>query len=307
MFAGLIFVPSFILAGVLFGLAFGNYMIYFKWLGVVPLSIAVGAYVIRDGLNEWWYIKHPPGLSAVETNILARFFPYYRRLSIPNKKRFERRLSVFRLQKKFQMRLLDKIPGDLQLLVCATGVQITMGMEKQKEYLDNLGMIVLFPKGFITPDINTQLHHVEVNKDVYDCLLLSIDMFSKGIQDVENFYNSGLHGMAKIFKMKYGYSDEDIPCEDQKELLVKLHHLREFKIGFQFIYTGLPTMEIFEMCTEHFFQCPAAMQEALPDVYDYFMDIFHQDPANKTDPVIQQIVTSPEEHDKDVDNGKEAL
>ncbi|MCH2021686.1 MAG: hypothetical protein MK207_04325 [Saprospiraceae bacterium] len=307
MFAGLIFVPSFILAGVLFGMAFGNYIIYYKWLGVIPFSIAVGTYVIRDGLNEWWYVKHPPGLSDVEKNILARFFPYYRRLNIPNKKLFEDRLSVFRLQKKFQMRLLKKIPGDLQLLVCATGVQITMGMKKEKEYLDNLGMIVLFPKAFITPDINTQLHHVEVNNDTYDCLLLSIDMFSKGIQDVENFYNSGLHGMAKIFKMKYGYSDEDIPYENQKELLVKLHHLREFKIGFQFIYNGLPKMEIFEMCTEHFFQCPVAMQKALPKVYNYFMNVYHQDPANKTDPVIQQVITSSEDEETDVHNDKEVL
>jgi hypothetical protein len=119
-------------------------------------------------------------------------------------------------------------------------------------------------------------------------------MFSKGIQDVEHYYNSGLHGMAKIFKFKNGFSDDDIPCEDPKELLVKLHHLREFKIGYQFIYTGLPDMEIFEMCTEHFFQCPVALQKTLPEVYSFFMDIYHQDPANKTDPVIQFIESADE-------------
>ena len=289
MFAGLIFVPNLILAAILFYLAYADYMIYFKWLGIFPLSIGIGAYIIRDGLNEWWAVKNPPGLTAFEKNILARFFPYYRRLSLPNKKIFEDRVSVFRIQKKFQMRLLEKIPGDLHLLVCATGVQLTMGMGNKKEYLNSLGMIVLFPREFITPDINTQLHHVEVNKDIFDCLLLSIDMFSKGIKNVENYYNSGLHGMAKVFKLDNGYSDDAIPCDDKKELLVKLHHIRDFKIGYQFIYTGLPNMEIFEMCTEHFFQCPVALQEQLPKVYNYFMNIYKQDPANKSNPVIQVI------------------
>ena len=48
-------------------------------------------------------------------------------------------------------------------------------------------------------------------------------------------------------------------------------------------------MEIFEMCTEHFFQCPVALQEQLPKVYNYFMNIYKQDPANKSNPVIQVI------------------
>lgn len=291
MFAGIIFIPSFILAIALLLMSYYNYYIpqSMKWISVIPLSIAIGAYIIRHGLNEWWYSKYPPGLSEMEKNILARFFPYYRSLDIRNKKEFEERLSIFRLQKSFQMRLLEKIPGDLQLLLCATGIQMTMGMKRQREFFKQLGMIVLFPKEFITPEINTQLHYVEVNRDTFDCLLISIDMFTKGLQNSEHYYHSGLHGFAKAFKLEHGYSDEAIPYEDKKELLVKLHHIREFKIGFQFIYTGLPNMEIFEMCTEHFFQCPQKFQEELPDVYRYFMDIYHQDPANQPDPIIQNI------------------
>lgn len=291
MFAGFIYIPSLLLAGILFMMSYNNYLVPYAliWICIFPFAIGVGTYIIKGGLNEWWYTKHPPGLSEMEKNILARFFPYYRRLSIRYKKKFEDRVSVFRLQKQFQMRLLEKIPGDLQLLVAATGVQLTMGIEEKKEVLSNLGMIVLFPKEFITPDINTQLHHVELNTDVFDCLLIAIEYFVKGVQDPENYYNSGLHGMAKAFKIQNGYDDETIPYEDKKELLVKLHHLREFKIGYQFIYTGLPTMEVFEMCSEHFFQIPVKMQQHLPEVYDYFMDIYHQDPANENSPIIQNI------------------
>ena len=102
MIAGLIFVPSFIIAGILFVVAYSNYMIHYKWMGIIPLTIGIGVYIIREGLNEWWSIKHPPGLTEFEKNILARFFPYYRRLNLPNKKEFENRVSVFRIQKNFK-------------------------------------------------------------------------------------------------------------------------------------------------------------------------------------------------------------
>lgn len=294
MFAGLIFIPSFILAITLFLLSYNKILLPFSliWLAVIPFAIGLGAYIVRNGLNEWWYVRNPPGLSDVEKDILARFFPYYRKLNVQYKKKFENRLSVFRLQKQFQMRILEKIPGDLQLLVSATAIQLTMGMEDEKEILDNLGMVVLFPKEFITPDINTQLHYVEFNADTFSCLLIAINFFTKGIRDPERYYNSGLHGMAKAFKIKHGYSDDQIPFPDKKELLVKLHHLREFEIGYQFLYTGLPAMELFEMCTEHFFQMPARMQEYLPEVYRYFMDIYHQDPSNASNPIIQNIKSS---------------
>jgi hypothetical protein len=291
MFAGLIFIPFIIIATISFLLAYNNYIIPFKliWVSVIPFSIGLATYIIRNGLNEWWYIRHPPGLSELEKDILARFFPYYRRINVQHKKKFEDRISVFRLQKQFQMRLLEKIPGDMQLLVSATAVQLTMGLEDEKEILDNLGMIVLFPKEFITPDVNTQLHYVEFNTDIFSCLLIAINFFTKGVRDPEHYYHSGLHGMAKAFKLKYGYSDESIPFPDKKELLVKLHHLREFEIGYQFLYTGLPSMELFEMCTEHFFQVPSRMQEHLPEVYRYFMDVYHQDPTNASNPIIQNI------------------
>ena len=58
------------------------------------------------------------------------------------------------------MRLL-KSTRDLQLLVCATELA---NYKNTRRIFKKSGMVVLFPKEFITPDINTQLHHVEVNR-----------------------------------------------------------------------------------------------------------------------------------------------
>ena len=65
MFAGLIFVPNLIVAAILFYMAYADLLIYFKWLGIFPLSLGIGTYIIRDGLNEWWAVKHPRSLFSV--------------------------------------------------------------------------------------------------------------------------------------------------------------------------------------------------------------------------------------------------
>lgn len=289
MLAGILIVPMFILTVVLGLLALTeNLPVEIRWIGVLPFSIGVGLFIIRQGINEWWYSKYPPGLAQLEKDIIARCCSYYIKLNKENKRIFEERVSVFRLQKKFQMRGADKIPGDIQLLLSASAVQLTMGFENQKEFFEELGMIVLFPKLFITPDINTQLHAVELNQDKYDCLLFSVKPFVDGLMRPTEHYHTGLHGMAKAFKLANNITDKQVPCEEPKELLVKLHHLRGFQLGYQFQYTGLGDMEVFEMCTEHFFQCPERLQETLPDVYQYMMDIYQQDPSNRLNPIIQQ-------------------
>ena len=94
-------------------------------------------------------------------------------------------------------------------------------------------------------------------------------------------------------KLERGIHGSDITYYgDPKELLVHLHHVRDFKIGYQFLYTGLGQMEVFEMASEHFFTCPNTLKEQLPNVYDYLMDIYQQDPSNVRNPIIQDISTN---------------
>ncbi|MCP4441303.1 MAG: hypothetical protein GY810_20550 [Aureispira sp.] len=264
-----------------------------KWWCVVPLALATGAFVIRKGINEWWYTKFPLGLAKKEKEILNKFLPYYRNLDEEHKTIFEQRVAVFRVQKEYKMRGIEQVPGDIQLLMSGVAIQLTMGLAHQKEFYPELGVVVMFPKTFITPDYHEQLHAVEFNKDVYDCLLMSINMFVHGITKPKNYYNIGIHGFAKAWKAYNDIKDSDIPYKNTKELLVKLHQLRGFKLGYQFQYTALPTMEVFEMCVEHFFEVPEKMQEVLPGVYASLMNMFMQDPANRSNPIIQVPVAVP--------------
>lgn len=268
------------------------------WIGLVPLVIGVGAFMIRRWVYETWIAKKPPRLSAKEIDILERFFPYYKNLGSEHKIEFEKRVAVFRAQKKFQMRGADKVPGDIQLLVTASAIRLTMGFPYKTEFFPNLGMIVMFPRTFITPDLNEAHHAIEFQQDKFDCILISVNMFVKGLQKPGNYHDSALYAFAKAFKMEHHLKDEDLPY-NRKELLVKLHVLRDFEIGYILKYTALPDFEAFEMATEFFFLFPEKMHEELPDVFNYLVDLYQQDPRNYTSPAVQDVVYAEEETEEE--------
>jgi Mlc titration factor MtfA (ptsG expression regulator) len=276
------------------------------WIGIIPLVIGVGAFMIRRWVYETQIAKKPPRLSAKEIDILDRYFPYYRYLGSEHKIEFEKRVAVFRVQKKFQMRGADKVPGDIHLLMTASAIRLTMGFPYQKEFFPNLGMVVMFPRTFITPKINEAHHAIEFQEDEFDCLLIAVNMFVKGLQEPNGYYDSALYGFAKAFKKEHQIKDSDIPHE-RKELLVKLHLLRGFHIdnlGYVLKYTALPDFEVFEMCTEAFFLYPGRVQKELPKVFDYLVDIYQQDPRNYTSPAVQDVAYEEEEGDTEL--GEEA-
>jgi len=299
----LIVIPCAIASIILGYMAFANLLPDIEWVFCIPLIIGIGTFLMRRPIYEWWISRYPAGLSAKEIDILARHFPYYKRLGAEHKIEFEKRVSVFRDQKKFQMRGVDKIPGDIQLLLSASAIQFTMGFPYQGEFFSKVGTIVMFPRTFITPEMHHQLHAVEVNREQYDCLIIAVNMFVKGLQKPHEYYDSALYGFAKLFKLEHNINDADIPCNAEKSI-EELHNIRGFSNNYIFQYTGLKNYELFEMCTEHFFAIPQTLREKLPHVYEYLVGIFKQDPLNYTSPAVQENDTQEVEDVEVEDMGK---
>ena len=283
----LIIIPSAILLGVLGYLAFFGYIRGYEWLLIFPLITGLSGFLLKRAIYEWWIGRNPEGLSAMEIDILDKHFPYYKRLGAEHKIEFEKRISVFREQKKFQMRAAEKIPGDIQLLVSASAIQFTMGSPYEKEYFSKLAAVILFPRTFITPELNHQQHSVEVNRENFDCLLLAVNMFVLGLKKPREYYDSALYGFAKLFKLQNNIQDSEIPYE-REQLIYELIELRKFKSNYIFCYTGLKEYELFEMCSEQFFALPQMMKEKLPAVYEYLVKVYNQDPLNFTSPNVQE-------------------
>lgn len=283
MLAALIVVPNLIAAGLLFWFLPVDY----AWTCVVPLSIGVGAFIIRRGINEWWYAKFPPRLAEVECRILDKHFPYYRQLNEALKTEFERRVAVFRMLKLFQMRAIEKIPGDIQLLVSAYGVQLTMGFAYRREFYPRMTTIVLFPRTFISPEVNAQLHAVEVNRGkVFDCILLAINTLIDGLKNPREYYQTGIYGFAKAFRLERGDADCALPLGDNPQAAVEsLCARRGFPQDYHRQFTGLAEAEPFELFAEQFFSYPETLRGAFPEVYARLVELFGQDPARRDNPV----------------------
>jgi Mlc titration factor MtfA (ptsG expression regulator) len=282
-----IIIPSAILLGILGYLAFYGYIPGFEWLITIPLVTGLSGFLLKRAIYEWWIGRHPEGLSGMEIDILDKHFPYYKRLGAEHKVEFEKRVSVFREQKKFQMRSAEKIPGDIQLLVSASAIQFTMGFPFEKEFFPKLAAVILFPRTFITPEMSHQLHSVEVNREIFDCLLLSVNMFVLGLKEPKGYYDSALYGFAKLFKLQNNIEDCDIPY-DREKLIYELHQNRAFDSNYIFSYTAIKEYELFEMCSEQFFALPQLLKDKMPAVYEYLVKIYNQDPLSYTSPAVQE-------------------
>jgi Mlc titration factor MtfA (ptsG expression regulator) len=283
----LIVIPSVFILAILAYLSFNGYLPGYEWLMLIPLLTGLSGFLLKRAIYEWWNSRHPAGLSGKEIDILDKYFPYYKRLGAEHKVEFENRVSVFRDQKKFQMRAAEKIPGDIQLLVSASAIQFTMGFPYQKEFFTKLAAVILFPRTFITPEMSHQLHSVEVNRENFDCLLLSVNMFVLGLKQPQSYYDSALYGFAKLFKLENEIQDSDIPY-DRDKLIYELHQNRGFQPNYIFSYTAINEYELFEMCSEQFFAMPQLMREKMPAVYEYLVKTYNQDPLSYTSPAVQE-------------------
>jgi Mlc titration factor MtfA (ptsG expression regulator) len=283
----IIVLPSALILGILVYLSFFGYIPGYEWLMIIPLLTGVSGILLKRAIYEWWNSRYPAGLSAKEIDILYKYFPYYQRLGAEHKVEFERRVSVFRDLKKFQMRAAEKIPGDIQLLVSASAIQFTMGFPYQKEFFPKLAAVILFPRTFITPEMSHQLHSLEVNRENFDCLLISVNMFVLGLKQPNEYYNSALYGFAKLFKLEKNIQDSDIPY-DKEKLIYELHQNRGFSPNYIFSYTAIKDYELFEMCSEQFFALPHLMLEKMPAVYEYLVNVYNQDPISYTSPAVQE-------------------
>lgn len=260
-----------------------------KWMVAFPLVLGTGAFMLRHAIDDWWRRRNPSRLDKMERNILSNFFPYYRALTPPLKIEFEQRVQDFNREKQFQTRGAKTLAGDIQLLLSATAVQLTFGQPRKREFYSNLGMIILYPKTFITPDFNEKLHAVEVNFDEkgYDSLFLAINMFAEGLKSV-SYYQVALLGFARIWLHEKGYTEADFKTS-KEEIAENLPLIRGLDWPFLEEYTAISTEEYhLAALLECFFQRPNQLAQALPGVFDALCERLAQNPTEIDHPVARE-------------------
>lgn len=260
-----------------------------KWMVAFPLVLGTTVFMLRHAIEDWWRRKNPSRLDKMERNILDNFFPYYRALQPSLKVDFEQRLKDFRSEKQFQMRGAKTLPGDIQLLISATAIQLSFGQPWQKEFYPNLGMIILYLKTFITPNFNDKLHAIEVNFDKkgYDSVLFSVNMFIEGLKSVK-YYNTGLLGFATLWLDEQNLKLADFNTTEE-ELQDKLPSVRGLTWDFLTEYTATASSKyLLPALMECFFQRPNALRQQLPEVFEALKTHLGQDTTRIDDPVLRK-------------------
>jgi Mlc titration factor MtfA (ptsG expression regulator) len=256
-----------------------QYPLLKAWGVAAPLFLGTGVFMVRAWINEKWLERFPRRVGQPTRELFERFLPYYTRLDEAKKIRFEQRYTNFFIQKAFQVHGPEEVPGDLRALISATAVQLTMGLD---EYIyPRLGVVVLFQNPFITPDLPTIPHAMEIKREDYDTVILSMDGFAKGLTRPAEYYHIGLHIFARALQWQLGLADGAVPrgaFADEQALVRALENLRGFREDFLVTLTGRTDLELFARCVEHFFVVPEKMREQFPEVYAFLCETLRQDP-----------------------------
>ena len=261
--------------------------LYFTWEGdlnplyIVPnVVILTIIYVLSPQIDWIWYQWNPPEMDKKLHIFLERFFPYYRNLSPPEKKRFSIRVSLYILANEFMPKAMESVPEDVKGLIAANVVMLTFG---QKDYrLSKFEKIIVYPHPFPSPQFPKHLHSSEIFEED-GVILFSTEQLIPGATQQSKYYNIALHEYARIFVKAYPklpYPEFDDTIHEKMELVsgFKNDRVREF--------IGLPQLDSFLLSINYFFTFPVKFKQVLPDAFEIYTRIFNQNPLNPANPVI---------------------
>jgi Mlc titration factor MtfA (ptsG expression regulator) len=214
-------------------------------------------------------------------DILAKYFPYYQKLSDINKARFELKVTNFIYGKRFIPRQVDEVTIEAKVLIAASAVQLTFGLPHV--YLRHFNRILVYPHNYYSL-ITRRYHKGEVNP-MFGIIVLSWQAFVDGYINQTDSINLGLHEMAHALRLEDRLRSEDYRIFDEG-LLEKFDEWADNVCAE--VATGKPMFfrpyactnkhEFFSVAIENFFERPTEFSQELPELYKILTVLLRQDP-----------------------------
>lgn len=249
-------------------------------IGLLFLLVIIGGivYGIYDVIRGTviYILSYHISISAEQRAILSRHFPYYNHLNKSKKEKFERRLRVFIINKQFVPRQMNEVTEEMKVLISATAIQLTFGLEFS--YFTQFNRILVYPNSYYS-EISKRYHNGEVNPKL-KLIVISWKSFMEGLSNPTNGRNLGLHEMAHAIKL-----------EDRVYPLIRRTGWREWfkqaqyhiesgdRAGLFREYAFTNYHEFFAVAVENFFERPVDFQAVKPDLYAIMVYMLRQDPA----------------------------
>jgi Mlc titration factor MtfA (ptsG expression regulator) len=213
--------------------------------------------------------------------ILVKYFPYYRRLDDEKKERFAQRVAYFVYRKKFIPRNVDHVTIEAKVLIAATAIQLTFGLNDV--YLDHFNKILVYPNDYYS-SITKRFHKGEVNPR-FGIIVISWQSFVDGFVYSADATNLGLHEMAHALRLDNVLRRRDYQFFD--EALMKQFDAHAIQVcsvinwsdTFFRPYACANEHEFFSVACENFFERPMEFKQAMPELYTILAKLLNQDPS----------------------------
>lgn len=237
----------------------------------------------------------PPSWRA----ILARHFPYARRLDPGQRADFERHIQAF-LQKKY----LEGAGGlrlhDVHRVTIAAHAALLM-LGGNSDYFPRLRTIIVYPDEYVVDEPREleggimregpELHagHTQSN---LGALVVSWRDVLDGVADPEDGENVLFHELAHQLDFEDG-DDDGVPLHTdvanarrfaevaRREYDRLRADVQDERDTFLDPYGAEDRVEFFAVATEAFFELPTELRAAHPELYDVLSAYFRQDPAGR--------------------------
>lgn len=238
-------------------------------LMVVALVVIVAGFILAPQINWWWWQRFPPDLPVEMGQLLEQRLPFYRQLSVDEKREFRRRVFLFNHGHNFMPQVLEKMPLDAQVMIAVAPVTMTF---RQEEFLfPKFENIIVYPHPFPSPQYETTFHASEIYEPD-GVVMFCLEHVLRGFVDPRQYLNPAWYEYAKIYTIQnpqdlQGYWDE-----------VEWTHLEQVS-GFTYEavekWIGLPDLDKHAMGIAYFFLFPARFQQVLPDLFVQLQTTFH--------------------------------
>lgn len=221
-----------------------------------------------------------PNARSIETLLLNKF-PYYSQLNKDQRTKFLERILTFIAEKEFETREGLVLTEEMVVLISATAIQLTFGLER---YLfPHFSEIIIYPDQYFSRRAQAY-HKGEVN--LAGIVVLSWSDFQKG-HSIQDGVNLGLHEWAHVLRFdrikNHNYDSFFLQYYDKWLHVSKkeFNNLTNGKASIFRKYGGANPVEFLAVCIEVFFEKPELFKAELPELYKHTTILLNQDPAAK--------------------------
>ncbi len=220
--------------------------------------------------------------------VLARYNTFYQKLPPESKKRFERKVKEFILNKKFIPRNLSRVTKEMKAMIASAAVQLTFGLPEVT--LLHFDKILVYPDDYYSV-INQQYHKGEVNPRL-KAIVVSWKAFVAGYANPRDGINLGLHEMAHALKLENIIQNGEhhfFNLEEYKKWLQLAEaEMKKINRGEESLfrqYAGVNEDEFFAVCMELYFEQPHKLYKYNEELYKTLSNLLHQDTIRLFEPV----------------------